>query len=98
MTKFSDCIDYILAEEGGYTNDPKDHGGCTNMGLTLEDCFIYIQSGTTTCEELKRLTVSSAKIIYRALYWNDNLAMIRDRRVATKMFDCMVNIGPFATV
>ncbi len=67
-------------------------------GITLDDCLRYKQSGITTCEELKGLTVAGAKAIYLALYWNTNLGLLSDVRVDTKLFDCIVNLGPFSAI
>lgn len=32
---FSACLRHVLAMEGGFRNDPSDHGGATNWGITL---------------------------------------------------------------
>lgn len=31
---FSACIRHVLVMEGGFSNDPSDHGGATNWGIT----------------------------------------------------------------
>ena len=32
---FSACLRHVLAMEGGFSNDPSDHGGATNWGVTV---------------------------------------------------------------
>ena len=31
---FSACLRHVLAMEGGFSNDPSDHGGAANWGIT----------------------------------------------------------------
>ena len=35
MANVNDLAPFILKWEGGFVNDPKDRGGATNMGVTL---------------------------------------------------------------
>ena len=39
---FNDCLNRLLKDEGGYTNDPNDNGGPTNFGITIADYRKYI--------------------------------------------------------
>lgn len=31
---FQACLKHVFAMEGGFSNDPSDHGGATNWGIT----------------------------------------------------------------
>ena len=35
MAKIEPLAKFILSFEGGFVNDPKDHGGATNKGVTI---------------------------------------------------------------
>ena len=37
---FSACLRHALAMEGGFSNDPSDHGGATNWGITAATLHI----------------------------------------------------------
>lgn len=84
-TYFDDAFAYLLRNEGGYSNDPEDHGGKTQYGVTQEEAR---QEGIT---DVRKLSLEQAKDIYRRRYWIfDGL---RDRRIAIKCFDVVVNFG-----
>lgn len=74
---YNDCLNRLLKDEGGYTNDPNDNGGPTNFGITLADYRKYIKK-TGTAADVKDMTVDQAKSIYKSKYWNaldcDNLS------------------------
>lgn len=89
---FNDCLNRLLKDEGGYTNDPRDPGGPTNFGITLKDYQLYINKrGTAT--DVKNMSVDQAKTIYKSKYWDaldcDNLSSGVDYSV----FDYGVNSG-----
>jgi lysozyme family protein len=86
------CLTQVLKSEGGYTNDPKDHGGPTNYGITIADYRAYInKSGTAS--DVKNMHLADAQSIYRTKYWNalgcDDLPSGVDYTV----FDYGVNSG-----
>lgn len=91
-SNFNDCLNRLLKDEGGYTNDPRDPGGPTNFGITLKDYRLYINS-KGSAEDVKNMTVDQAKAIYKAKYWDaldcDNLSSGVDYSV----FDYGVNSG-----
>ncbi len=78
------AIEFVLSQEGGYTNDPNDSGGETNFGISRKS---YPDL------ELKNLTVDQAKEIYRRDYWSpcrcDNLPW----PYSLAVFDMAVNQG-----
>ena len=66
---FNDCLNRVLKDEGGYTNDPNDSGGPTNFGITIADYRSYINS-KGTAKDVKNMSVDQAKDIYRRKYWD----------------------------
>lgn len=73
---FDVCLNRVLKDEGGYSNNPADPGGATNFGITIADYRRYVKPDATS-EDVKRMSVNDAKIIYKERYWDalgcDNL-------------------------
>ena len=46
---------HLLASEGGYTNDPRDRGGPTRWGVTLEVLRVWRKDDTLTAKDVKAL-------------------------------------------
>ena len=69
MKNFDQSFKWLLVDEGGYTNDPSDSGGPTNLGVTITDYRKYIKSNATAAD-VKTLTVAQAKNIYKPKYWD----------------------------
>lgn len=81
---FDKCIEVVLKHEGGYVWDKDDLGGETNFGIAKR----YFPE-----EDIKRLTVERAKMIYLNYYW---LPMSLDGMAdesALEIFDHAVNAG-----
>lgn len=87
MSTFDAAIDYVLQNEGGLTNAAGDAGGLTNFGIS-QTAYPNI--------DIRNLTRDQAIEIYRRDYWRyDDIA---SQRVATKLFDAHVNMGPVRAV
>src|SRR5690242_799773 len=87
MARFDDAIDDVLDNEGGLSNDPLDSGGFTNFGISQR---------TYPDVDVKNLTRDGAEAIYQRDYWHFD--GIGSQRVATKLFDACVNLGPVRAV
>jgi lysozyme family protein len=91
-SNYNSCLQKVLKDEGGYTNDPADSGGPTNFGITLSDYRRYVDK-TGTALNVRNMTVDEAKIIYKSKYWDalgcDDLPSGVDYTV----FDYGVNSG-----
>lgn len=64
----------IFKWEGGFVNDPRDHGGATNKGVTLatwQKCG-YDKDGDhdIDAEDIRRLTLEDATLILKKYYWD----------------------------
>ena len=85
MSRFKNAIDVILAQEGGYVNDPDDPGGETQWGISKRS---YPDIN------IKELSRAQAIEIYRRDYWEPNkIASIRCQTIANKHFSFVVNMG-----
>lgn len=81
----------ILSFEGGYVNDPRDPGGETKYGITLEVAREYGYQG-----KLIDLSLKQAQQIYTDEYINKpkfNLILEITPAVAHKLIDAGVNTG-----
>lgn len=83
MALFEEAVALTLAHEGGYTNNPSDPGGATNMGIEQSEVSFPIQE----------LTRAQAEQIYQRKYWNPLYAAIQSQDVANKLFDLGVLFG-----
>ncbi len=68
-----EIIDIILKNEGGFTNNPNDHGGATNFGITAADLGSWMgRGGPATPDEVRAMSVDTARAIYTRKYISDS--------------------------
>ena len=100
---FEAAMKIVFGHEGGIADDPDDHGGFTNMGLTLgflnsmADPMKYVGHALPwTKQDLEHMPRTMAYQIYKDCIWDRNgYGNINDTLVATKVFDQAVNMGEF---
>lgn len=80
-------ITLILAREGGYVNDPVDHGGSTNFGITQEAADEY------RLGPVGNLNEGQARAWYRARFHEWKLDQILDLNTFSLVADSCVNHG-----
>lgn len=89
---FEQTIDNILAVEKGFVDNPADHGGPTNFGITQIVARANGYDGA-----MQDMPVSLARTIYRNRYivtpCFDKVALI-DEAIAGELIDTGVNMGP----
>ena len=89
---FNEALSKTLQYEGGYSDNPADSGGKTNLGITEA---VARANGYTG--DMKDLTVAFAGQIYKSKYWDINKLDAVDAmhaRLAFEIFDYGVNAGP----
>ena len=89
---YNACLQRVLKDEGGYTNDPRDPGGPTNFGITIFDYRKYINSAGTA-KDVKNMSVDQAKTIYKSKYWDALSCDTLPSGVDYTCFDYGVNSG-----
>ena len=83
-TRFDKIFNYMLAVEGGYTNDKNDKGGETIWGVTKEEARRNGYNG-------------SMKIIEKGYYLKHHLNEVKNDKVALSICDWSFNSGRWAT-
>lgn len=93
MTPFDKALSFVFGNEGGYSNDPDDSGGATNMGITkstLDRARLEINGLPSSVKDLTR---AQAEEIYRMFYWEASHADMLPYPLCTLHFDASVNHG-----
>jgi lysozyme family protein len=90
---FQRCLRCVLKHEGGFSNNPLDPGGITNLGVTIKSWSRWLGRQATE-DEMRKLTPDIVAPMYKAMFWDfiagDNLPLGVDYVV----FDFSVNSGP----
>ena len=87
MTAFEHAMEFVLSQEGGFVDDPADHGGATKYGI----------SHTAYPDlDIAALTLDEARAIYRRDYWNPLRLDEMPEALAMLAFDAAVNMGKTA--
>lgn len=84
MAEINLALQKVLANEGGYVNDPDDPGGATKYGVTQSDMpDVDIQS----------ITPEQATAYYQAHFINPLYTSIRSQAILDKLVDMGVLFG-----
>jgi len=86
------CFVLLLQSEGGYSDDPKDPGGRTNLGVTQSVWESWVGRASNE-KEMRNLVSADVEPLYKRKYWDacrcDDLPTGLDYVV----FDFAVNAG-----
>ncbi len=92
MSRFETCLPYTLSEEGGYSDNPADPGGPTNLGITLADLSAW-RGHPCTADDVRALTETEAAAIYERDYWLPLRCDAVPVGLDLALFDAGVNCG-----
>lgn len=91
---FSEALAYILMEEGGFVDDPRDRGGATNKGVTQAVYDAWRRESGEPQQSVRLINVSEVKAIYRRNYWAPVRGDDLPRGLDYAVFDFAINSGP----
>lgn len=90
---FSACLAFVLKQEGGYVDNPKDPGGATLNGVTQGSYDLWRRSRGLPLMPVRQMEAAERDLIYRTRYWDlingDTLA----KGVDLAVMDPAVNSG-----
>lgn len=101
MANVNDLAPFILKWEGGFVNDPKDRGGATNMGVTLNTwkSVGYDKNGDKKIDvkDLKLLSKEDVvKKVLKPYYWDKWRAdEINNQSIANILVDWVYTSGKY---
>jgi lysozyme family protein len=93
VSSLADALAFTLHWEGGYTDNPADHGGATNEGITQATYDRYRTSCDEALQSVERIDDSEVFEIYSEMYWTPGHCGDLSNRLASCHFDWCVNHG-----
>lgn len=91
MANFDEALTFVLANEGGLVDNPNDHGGRTNFGIS--NALLKNLKGDYPADA-KDLTFSQARDIYYKEFWlKAPFTSLWNQRITNYIFDCCVLHG-----
>jgi lysozyme family protein len=99
--RFARCLEFVLKQEGGYADHPKDPGGATNLGITRKTLARWRQVSpwwNLPKAAVKALSADEAGKIYQASYWRRVRGAELPAGLDLALFDFAVNSGPMRAI
>src|SRR5262249_33220247 len=93
-SNFRRCVDLVLAQEGGFSDNPSDPSAATQFGITLRDLRESKQDQNLTVDDLRKFGRDDACEVYRTRYWNVLRCDDLPTGIDLVVFDCGVDAGP----
>ena len=90
--RFLSCLEFTLAEEGGFSQDSRDCGGATKFGVTIATLSRW-RGSSCNSDDVKNMEHDEAKEIYYELYWQPILCGEMADGIDLQVFDFGVNAG-----
>jgi lysozyme family protein len=92
MADYKHIIPFIKKAEGGYVNDPADHGGETNKGITYS-VWVSIFGGRAH-DKFMAMTDEDWGVVFKKLFWDKILGdQFKSQRLADIMVDWVWGSG-----
>ena len=89
----SAALAFTLKEEGGYVDNPHDHGGATNHGITQATYDTWRDSHSLPRQGVKLIADPEVQGIYGEMYWVPGHCGALSPALAIAHFDWCVNHG-----
>ncbi|MBZ9822356.1 glycoside hydrolase family 108 protein [Mesorhizobium sp. CA4] len=90
---FARALSLVLANEGGWSDNPADPGGATMKGVTLANFRRYVKPNATKAD-LRAISDAQLGTVYRRFYWDAVVGAELPDGVDYAAFDFAVNSGP----
>ena len=85
-------LNLVLQSEGGYSDDPKDPGGRTNLGVTQSVWESWVGRASNE-KEMRNLSIEDVTPLYKRKYWDACSCDLLPNGLDYLVFDFAVNAG-----
>jgi lysozyme family protein len=92
MSRFEECLARVLKHEGGFSHDPLDSGGRTNLGVTQRVWEEFVGHPVSEAD-MRALTPQKVAPMYKIKYWNPSYCAVLPKGLDYVVFDFAVNAG-----
>jgi lysozyme family protein len=93
-----EALDYLLEEEGGWSNHKDDRGGATMYGVTQATYDGYRRAKSLPKRSVRQIEHSEARELYDTMYWRAASCHLLPWPISYLTFDAAVNSGPSRAV
>ncbi len=87
-------LEWLLEEEGGFSNHPADTGGATMYGVTHATYASWRRALKRPLQPVSKITKEEAFALYKAMYWDEAGCDKLSWPINYVVFDAAVNSGP----
>lgn len=94
MKGLDEALEYLLEEEGGWSNHPADRGGATMYGITQLTYDAYRRKIKKPKQSVRNITKTEARDVYDTMYWREARCDRLPWPISYLVFDAAVNSGP----
>ena len=91
---FDDCLEFTLAEEGGFVPHPSDPRFATNHGITLIRLRRFLRDPGLGLDDIQHVPCATVQALYLADFWNRTRCDALPVGIDLMVFDHAVNAGP----
>ena len=95
---FYSTIPLVLKYEGGFTDNPNDRGGRTNMGVTQGFLDTYKERAGVSVDDVRYLKEEDAIELYRTEWNIYGFGKLDNSNVMKLVYDFAVNSGPLVAI
>lgn len=87
-------LEWLLEEEGGFSNHPADRGGATMYGVTQATYNSWRKAVNKPQQPVSKITHEEAFRLYKSMFWDEAGCDKLPWPVSYMVFDAAVNSGP----
>ncbi len=91
---FEPCLEFTLAEEGGFIDHPNDPRLATNFGITLARLRRFLRDPGLGRDDVRHITCATVRALYLVDFWNRTRCDALPPGIDLMVFDHAVNAGP----
>ena len=91
---FDACLEFTLAEEGGYADHPSETRLASNHGITVARLRRFLRDPELGRDDIRHISCATVRALYLADFWNRTRCNALPPGIDLMVFDHAVDAGP----